>query len=132
MPPRPRILLIDDEETFLYATAELLRQEGYRCDTATDSDQAVEQLSKYRYDVLLSDIRMPGNENLQFLRQLEDLARDTPVILISGYPSAETDLNSCRFSVSAYIVKPSEFEEILKAVEKALGAKIASHADGSL
>lgn len=121
MNPQPRILIADDEETFLYATAELLRQEGYHCDTAMDSTHAVALMRQNQYDVLLSDIRMPGNEHLQFIEQLEELAQDIPVILITGYPSVDTALDSYKLSVTAYLVKPTDFEDILKAIKDALG-----------
>ena len=59
--PLGRILIADDEQTFLEAVADYLEDEGYECDCAPDGTTAAEKLQQNQYDVLISDIRMPGN-----------------------------------------------------------------------
>jgi CheY-like chemotaxis protein len=61
MTTRGRILLADDEETFLHATADLLRREGYECETVPDAPSALAKVKGSPYDLLISDLEMPGN-----------------------------------------------------------------------
>lgn len=122
------ILLADDEETFRLSTAELLRQKGYDCDAVEDADQAVERLRQRQYDVLISDIRMPGNEDLAFIKQLPDLAEGIQAILVTGHPSLETALSSHQLAVATYLVKPVDFDELLRwtavAVQRAQASRV--------
>ncbi len=62
-----KILLADDEQTFLHSTADLLRDQGYDCDCAMDAEEASALLHGAEYDLLISDINMPGNGQLEFL-----------------------------------------------------------------
>ncbi len=56
-----KILLADDEQTFLHSTADLLRDQGYECDCAMDAEEASALMQRTEYDLLISDINMPGN-----------------------------------------------------------------------
>ena len=66
-----RILIADDEETFLQSMGALLRREGYTCDCVRDAQEAAAALDKTTYDLLITDIYMPGNAELEFLRELQ-------------------------------------------------------------
>jgi DNA-binding response OmpR family regulator len=117
-----QVLLADDEETFLLATADLLRAAGYAVDTAPDAATAAALLAGRSYDVLIADIKMPGNPDLELVRQLADTSRPTPpVILVTGYPSVRSAVESVRLAVTAYLVKPIEFSELLEEVRLAVG-----------
>jgi len=112
-----RILLVDDEETFLLSTADLLRRAGYDCDCASDVPSALERLQGADYDLLIADIKMPGNPDLELVRGLAALAKGLPVILVTGYPSLRTAIQSVELSVMAYLVKPLDFNELLAGVQ---------------
>lgn len=114
-----RILIADDEETFRLATAALLRQKGYVCDCAQDSEEAARFLSD-SYDLLIADIRMPGNMELELLRFVHDEMPELPVVVITGYPSLQTAVESLRLSISDYLIKPVELSELQQAVTRAL------------
>lgn len=115
-----RILLADDEETFLQSTADLLRREGYRCDCAPDAARAVRMLSDNEYDLLIADIKMPGNSQLEFIRDLPNIAENVPVILVTGYPLVNSAIESVKLRVEAYLVKPLDFDELLEHVHIAV------------
>src|SRR2546427_200248 len=66
-----RILIADDEETFLQSMGALLRREGYACDCVRDAREAAAALEKVAYDLLITDIYMPGNAELEFLHDLQ-------------------------------------------------------------
>lgn len=115
-----RILLADDEETFLQSTADLLRREGYMCDCVPDAAGAVQMLGDNEYDLLIADIKMPGNSELEFIRDLPNIAENVPVILVTGYPTVNSAIQSVKLRVEAYLVKPLDFEELLKHVHIAV------------
>lgn len=114
-----RILIADDEGTFRLSTAALLRQTGYLCDCAQDSEEAARRLEQ-SYDQLIADIRMPGNTELEFLRSVHDRLLELPVIVLSGYPSLATVVAALRLSISDYLLKPVELPELRQAVARAL------------
>jgi DNA-binding NtrC family response regulator len=117
-----RILIADDDDTFLETTAELLRREGFDCDGVSDAAAAAALLSDQEYDLLIADIRMPGNENLELIRQQPQIAQGLPVILITGYPSVATAIDSIHLAVSDYVLKPIEFDDLLLKVKKAIAS----------
>lgn len=107
-----RILLADDEETFLLSTADLLRKEGFDCDCAKDSESATTLIEKNQYDLLIADIKMPGNAELEFIHDLPEKAKGLPVILVTGYPSLKSAILSVQLPVFAYLIKPINFDEL--------------------
>lgn len=115
----PRILLADDEETFRSATAKLLEQEGYRCDCARDSEEASRLLTE-QHDALLCDIRMPGNMQFEFFREVRARFPMLPIVLITGYPSVQTAVEALRFAFSDYLLKPVDWLELLRSVNQAV------------
>jgi DNA-binding NarL/FixJ family response regulator len=115
-----RILIADDEETFLYSTAALLRREGYECACAPDAATAAAMLRENIYDLLIADIKMPGNPNLELIHELPHIAEGLPVILVTGYPSLQSAIQSIQLSVVAYLIKPPDFGELRAAVQSAI------------
>jgi len=115
-----RVLIADDEETFLNATGDLLRREGYECDCVLDASSAAAKLDHSRYDVLVADIKMPGNPELELIHEVKNRQECLPVILVTGYPSMKSAIRSIELPVVAYLVKPIDFDELLGHVTKAV------------
>ena len=111
-----RILLADDEELFAKSTAQLLSRQGYHCDCAEDADTALGMLRTGSYDLLISDIKMPGNVDLEFIKLLPADGNCLPVILVTAYPSLASAVESVRLPVVSYMVKPLDFDELLDSV----------------
>lgn len=114
-----RILLADDEETFRRSTARPFEQEGYQCDCAEDSMEAGRLLTK-EHDVLVSDIRMPGNMEFEFLRDVHSRFPILPIVLVTGYPSVQTGVESLRLSFTDYLLKPVDWPNLRRAVGEAV------------
>ncbi|NUQ65929.1 MAG: response regulator [Pirellulales bacterium] len=113
----PSILVADDEPSFLESTAELLARDGYRCDTAADADQAIEKLQARRYDLLIADIKMPGNPDLRLVREVERLAQGMPVILVTADPSVDSAVAAFALPVIAYLIKPIKYRDLRRQVD---------------
>ncbi|HEY3296322.1 MAG TPA: response regulator [bacterium] len=111
-----KILIADDEETFLISTSALLTDEGYECATASNAADAATLLRDNEFDLLIADIKMPGNAELELVHELPILAEGMPVILVTGYPTVNTAIQSIRLPVVAYLIKPVDFGELLAMV----------------
>lgn len=119
----PRVLLADDQPAYLAEMAELLRGAGYDCDCVADGQQVEAELSRNAVDVLVADIRMPGNFNLELVEQVRSSQCPPQVILMTGFPTLQTAIHSIRLKISAYLVKPFSFNELLTEVRNALDAR---------
>jgi DNA-binding NtrC family response regulator len=115
---RGRVLFVDDEETFLRATCELLRREGYTCDGVPEAATALQMLREKEYDLLIAGIRMLDQAELAFIQEIPKTAEGMPVILATGYPSTYTAIKSLQLPVMAYLPKPLDFGELLSHVQK--------------
>ncbi|KPL00997.1 MAG: hypothetical protein AMJ91_02045 [candidate division Zixibacteria bacterium SM23_73_3] len=115
-----QILIAEDEETFLNSTADLLRRSGYRCACVPDAVTAAEKLRRAEYDLLIADIKMPGNPELEFIQDVPQIAEGMPVILVTGYPSLTTAIQSIQLPVVAYLVKPIDFDELLALAKRSI------------
>jgi CheY-like chemotaxis protein len=114
------ILVADDEDTFLQSTARLLRRDGYDCECAPNADRAIDLLHAHRYDLLIADIKMPGNTDLRLVQESRQLAAGMPVILVTGYPSLDTAIRSVQLPVVAYLTKPIDPGQLLAEVRTAM------------
>lgn len=118
------ILLADDEKTFLAATAQLLQNEGFVCDCAENTKQAIKKLSKKRYDLLIADIKMPGNSNLGLVKKVVADNSAISVILITGCPSQKTAIAAVQLPITAYMLKPLDFPEFIQKVKSAVKVSV--------
>ena len=114
------VLIADDEPTWCESTSRLLEREGYECECVGDGDEVVDTLRERRFDVLISDIRMPHNADMQVVRAARSLDQQLAIILVTGYPSAETAIRAVDLPVVAYLTKPVEFPALLWHVHKSV------------
>ncbi len=81
---------------------------------------AIESLRHLRYDALVSDIRMPHNPDLRIVKEARNLDGHLPIILVTGYPSAESAIRGIDMAVEAYLTKPIDMDELLALLHKAV------------
>jgi len=115
-----RILVADDDAVFRASLLGFLRREGHRCDDAPDAKSAIERLRSGIYDLLISDIDMPGNERLQMIEELAIRPSKVAIILVTGWPALETARRSVSLPVHAYLTKPPDLPELRKEVNDAI------------
>jgi DNA-binding NarL/FixJ family response regulator len=100
--------------------AQLLRDVGFECECLSDAAEIRAALDQGVVDVLVADIRMPGNFNLELVEHVRNSPSPPSVILMTGFPTLETAISSIKLRISAYLVKPFGFDELLREVEAAL------------
>ena len=113
------ILIVDDDDAVRGILYELL-SEKYECHTASTADEALQFIEVEDYDVIVTDIAMPGLNGVQLLKLVQSRAPHTPVILISG-KAGEQNLNDLlQEGAFAFVNKPFSLEEIEAVVDRAL------------
>ncbi len=114
------ILVVDDEGAIRYSISKTLQRIGYQVHTAASGEEALEMMERQPYDVVLTDIRMPGLTGVDLLARIKQQAPDAVVILLTGYASLETAIESLRLGAHDYLVKPSSSQDIRNSVSKGL------------
>jgi EAL domain-containing protein (putative c-di-GMP-specific phosphodiesterase class I) len=114
-----RLLLVDDEPFVLDAYAEALCMEGWKVDCAADGHAAIQRLRTQSYDVIVSDIAMPGMDGVQFLRAVRDFDLDVPVVLITGNPAIDTAVHAIEYGAFQYLIKPIPLSVVQKTAQRA-------------
>src|SRR3972149_6628042 len=93
---KDKILIVDDEPSMREFLEIMLTREGYKVATASDGKDALNMLNKQMYDVIISDIQMPGMGGLELLKSIKDLSPDTEDIMITAYASTETAVEAMK------------------------------------
>ena len=114
------ILLADDEPLFAAATADLLRREGYDVDTVADAHAAIAAVEATHYDLVISDLEMPGNDDMALLRRVTSSHGGLPVIVLTGYPSIRSAMTCIDLPCAGYLTKPVEFPALLAKAQAAI------------
>ena len=119
-----RILVVDDERSMREFLEILLRKEGYEVATASDVDGALLALESDEYDLVISDIQMPGKSGLDLLRAVRGANADALVVMITAFATTETAIAAMKEGAYDYVTKPFKVDEIKLVVQKALEKKL--------
>ncbi len=115
-----RVLVADDDPAVLRSVSRALEQELHECVTVPDAYAAVQMLAAEEFDLLISDLEMPGNEGLKLLREAPQIKAGLPIILMTGFPTVDTAVQSLQLPVAAYFTKPFKFEDLLREAAQAM------------
>ena len=118
---RPRVLVVDDEASIRDLLAKTLALAEYDVDLAPDGRAALERLRIIPYDLLITDLKMPGVDGLTVIREARRLKTDLPVIIITGFSNEASAIEAVNLGVSGYLTKPFRVPRVLAAAAKALG-----------
>jgi excisionase family DNA binding protein len=121
---RPRILVVDDEQAVRDLLAKTLTMADYDVDSAPDGASAIDRLRAVEYDLLITDLKMPGMDGLSVIREARRSAPDLPVIIITGYSTEASAIEAINLGVAGYLTKPFRLPRILAATARALGEPI--------
>src|SRR5436190_11122332 len=121
-PPERRgsLLVVDDEVELMRALCESLSEEGFRAVGATRADQALAELHKGEFDLLLSDLMMPGTDGIQLLRQALEIDPNLVGIIMTGQGTIPTAVEAMRTGAFDYVLKPFRLQQVLPVLVRAM------------
>ena len=115
-----RILIVDDEDGMRRLLGRVLSREGYEVTTASGGAEALKHVARDRFDLVVTDIKMPEMDGLELLKELKDYEPSVPIIVMTAYGTVENAVQALRLGAYDYIAKPFETDEIKLTVAKAL------------
>jgi len=118
--PKARILCVDDEEVILGSFRKILVLDGYSVDTVETGQEALGLIQKHHYDFLFTDLRMPMMDGVEVCKSVKHLRPDIDVIIITGYASVETAVETMKYGALDYVQKPFTEDELIEFVKKSL------------
>ncbi len=114
-----KVLLADDEREFTNILSKVLRRRGFDVEEANDGGSALAALSRQWFDVVLLDVKMPGQDGLQILGEIKSRVPSPEVILLTGHVSSIEESDGLKTGAFAYLLKPHPISEIIDCIEAA-------------
>jgi diguanylate cyclase (GGDEF)-like protein len=124
MSEKAQILVVDDETTVRSVLNQVLREDGYDVTEAESGSRALEILQHESFDLIITDIKMPGITGLELLKKVKQAQPDTQVIIITSYASLDTSLTALRHGAYDYLFKPFEDLDLISAAVKRATEKV--------
>jgi two-component system nitrogen regulation response regulator NtrX len=118
--PKPRLLLIDDDPNTLASLARAFRLAGYEANVCDSAARALDLIRAEQFDVIFSDVVMPGKDGISLLEDLKSAGVTTPVVMISGQASVEMAVRATRLGAVDFLEKPISTEKLLVTLENVL------------
>ena len=116
----PHLLLIDDEEALRSVVAERLTDEGFQVTQATDGESALKALDSFAFDVIISDLRLPGVDGRQVIESALQRYPSIVAIVVTGYGTVKDAVDMIKLGAADFIAKPFQFDELMHVLSKAL------------
>jgi signal transduction histidine kinase/DNA-binding response OmpR family regulator len=126
---RPRILIVDDEVNLLLTLEAILRPEGYDTEAVSTGVAAIEAIQQRRFDLVLTDLKMPGVDGFAVLEAVRNCSPDTVTVVMTGYGSVASALDAVQLGAYEYLLKPTEVADLKAAVRRSLERKRLSEID---
>ncbi len=118
-----RLLIVEDEDTLCESLQRVFMREGYEVDRAEGAESAFKLLQHHSYDLIITDIILPGISGIELLAKYRKTNPSQKVIIITAYASLTTAVESIKAGACDFIIKPLMHDEMKKAVRKALDQK---------
>ena len=115
-----KILLVDDEKSITDIYQDLLTKSGYQVSVASSAEEAIHQLTVQSFDLLITDIRLPGKDGLSLLEEVNRIQKDLPRIVITGYGTLENATGAITRGVDGFLLKPLNPKEMAQSIVVAL------------
>ncbi len=116
-----KILLVEDEAVVRESVRDWLMDDGYDVECAETGEEALERVKKEEFGVIVLDLRLPGIDGLQVFEHAKELKAETKGIIITAYPSKETQERAKKLGLLDYLAKPFKVEDLEKTIRGALG-----------
>ena len=115
----PRILIVDDEDEIRQLLLELLSAQ-FNCEGSSTAEEALDRLGKSQFELVISDITMPGMSGLDMIPHVKSVSPDTVVVMISGMQTVESAIGALRLGAFDYLMKPFDLRQVEAVVKRAL------------
>ncbi|HOJ27510.1 MAG: sigma-54-dependent Fis family transcriptional regulator [Spirochaetes bacterium] len=115
-----RILIVDDEDIVLKSCLRVLQKLDYEIDTAYSGQTALDNLEKKKYDIVVTDLMMPGMDGMQLLEEIKKRYPDVIVIIFTGYATVDTTRQALKAGAFDYIPKPFTPDELRNVIDNAV------------
>ncbi len=115
-----KILVVDDEPKICHLIEELLKLEGYQIDVSFSGIEALQMMKKYNYQMLLTDLKMPGIDGLELIRKAKEASPEIRTVMVTGYATVQTAVQALRHGVDDYVTKPFNIFELKKVIGQTL------------
>lgn len=119
-PTTGRVLLVDDEPGLLRGFSRALESAGFQVETTSDGRDALARIAATEFDVVVSDLSMPGLDGIELLKAVRERDLDVPVVLVTANPDIESASRAIELGVLRYLIKPVEMEHLVRVVGEAL------------
>jgi DNA-binding NtrC family response regulator len=116
---KSRLLLVDDEEQFVETLSERLTMRDYDVTTSLTGEDAIEKIKNYNFDVVILDVRLPGIEGAEVLREIKNLKPLAEVIMLTGHGTVEMAIEGMKLGAFDFLMKPCETEDLTAKIDKA-------------
>jgi len=116
---KANVLLVDDEEQFLEALSSRLETRGYRVDTVTTGEDAVELVKGKNFDAIVLDLAMPGLNGLETLKLIKEKRPDLEIIMLTGHATVTSGIEAMKMGAEDFIEKPVDLKTLLEKIGEA-------------
>ena len=116
---KARLLIVDDEEQFVEALSERLSMRDYEVMTSLTGEDAIEKITNYNFDVVILDVRLPGVDGTEVLREIKNLKPLTEVIMLTGHGTMEMAIEGMKLGAFDFLIKPCETKDLTAKIHKA-------------
>lgn len=118
-----KLMLVDDEERFLQTTRKLIEKRGVDVMTATSGGEALEKLRTESVHVVILDVKMPGMDGIETLREIKRQFPLVEVIMLTGHGTVESAVEGLKTGATDYLTKPADVQELIEKAEEAFAKR---------
>jgi DNA-binding NtrC family response regulator len=122
-----RVLVVDDEKNICLIVSAMLKEEGHDAQSVNSTEEALEVLATESFDLVVTDLALPGQSGLDLLKQIKETHKDTQVVMMTAYATVKTAVEAMRLGAFHYVTKPFDNEEFLLTVGNALKMSHLTH-----
>jgi DNA-binding response OmpR family regulator len=118
-----RILIVEDDEEMRTLLRDMIEEEGYKAASVNNGSEAFRKLAKESFDLIITDVRMPGLTGLDILPGIKKLQPDAPIIVITAFGSEEVQKKALERGADAYLEKPIHFDKLRTLIHDLFSSK---------
>jgi response regulator RpfG family c-di-GMP phosphodiesterase len=126
-PEIPRILIADDEKVIREILSDFLNMEGYLVHTVEDGAEAIKELRRRSYNLVISDLKMPNMTGLELIQKIAEESIPVLTVIMTGFGTVETAIEAMKKGAYDYILKPFKVEEVVHIVQRGLDRQRLQH-----